>query len=257
MFVVAVRCQRSFSGSFSWLVFRVGGSVSKADSVGFMRVAFFGGSFDPPHCGHLAIARAARARLGLDRVLFAPVGLQPLKQGGAMAGFEDRAAMTELAIRGEAGFELSLLDAPGAMGGAANYTAETLERLRAEMGGGALYLLMGADSLRTLKRWHRAEAIPFLARLIVAARPGERLEDAGAIAACLPEGIGVAQDAEADGYRLRNAQGMESRLTLLPELNYEISATAVRRAIAAGGTTADGVIPAAVLAYIREHGLYR
>lgn len=205
----------------------------------------------------MAIARAALERLGLDRVLFAPVGLQPLKGGGSSAGFADRVAMTRLAIEGQAGCELSLVDSPEASGGTANYTAETLERLRTELPGDALYLLMGADSLRTLKRWHRAEEIPFLARLIVAARPGERLGDEASIAKCMPEGIGVERDEAADTYRLRNAAGAGSSLTLLPDLNYEISATAVRKAIRAQGATEAGVIPGAVLGYIREHGLYR
>jgi nicotinate-nucleotide adenylyltransferase len=225
-----------------------------------MRVAFFGGSFDPPHCGHLAIARAARERLGLDRVLFAPVGWQPLKQKGASASFADRVAMTRLAIAGEAGCELSLIDAPreaqGASAGTPNYTAETLEQLRAEMPGDALYLLMGADSLRTLKRWHRAEEIPFLAQLIVAARPGEQLEDVRTIEECMPAGISVEQDV-AHAYLLRNTAGAESTLTLLPELSYEISATKIRAAMRRAGGAERGVIPDAVLAYIREHGLYR
>ena len=69
-----------------------------------MRVAFFGGSFDPPHCGHIAIARAAREKLRLDRILFAPVGLQPLKQHGSSANFADRVAMTRLAIAADAKF---------------------------------------------------------------------------------------------------------------------------------------------------------
>lgn len=222
-----------------------------------MRVAFFGGSFDPPHCGHLAIARAARERLGLDRVLFAPVGMQPLKRRGASAEFADRVEMTRLAIAGEAGGELSLIDAPDAENRNANYTAETLERLRTDSPGDELYLLMGADSLRTLKKWHRAGDIPFLARLIVAARPGELLEDVSGIEACLPEGIMVERLGERHAYRLRNAKGMESELTLLSELRYDVSATAVRKAIHAGGTTGAGVIPEAVLGYIREHGLYR
>src|SRR5258708_26804683 len=76
------------------------------------RVAFFGGSFDPPHLGHLAIARAAREALRLDTILFAPVGAQPLKPMGSTAPFADRVAMTELAIAGEPGFELSLVAAP-------------------------------------------------------------------------------------------------------------------------------------------------
>ena len=79
-----------------------------------MRVAFFGGTFDPPHLGHLAVARAARAAFALDAVLFAPVGMQPLKPEGLAASFEDRVAMTRLAIAGEPGFEVSLADAPKA-----------------------------------------------------------------------------------------------------------------------------------------------
>src|SRR5947209_19540734 len=95
------------------------------------RVAFFGGSFDPPHLGHLAIARAARDALCLDTVLFAPVGAQPLKPQGSTAPFDDRLAMTRLAIAGEPCFELSLIDAPDAHG-KPNYTLETLPKLRPE-----------------------------------------------------------------------------------------------------------------------------
>ena len=103
------------------------------------RVAFFGGSFDPPHLGHLAVARAARVALRLDVVLFAPVGAQPLKPEGAAASFEDRLAMTRLAIAGESGFEISLADAPTASG-APNYTLETLRAVKAELGpGGTLF----------------------------------------------------------------------------------------------------------------------
>jgi len=111
------------------------------------RVAFFGGSFDPPHLGHLAVARAARAALGLDTVLFAPVGAQPLKPAGSSASFEDRVAMTRLAIDGEPGFELSLADAPKP-DGSPNFTIDTLRLLRAQMPvDSRLFLLMGADSL--------------------------------------------------------------------------------------------------------------
>ena len=76
------------------------------------RVAFFGGSFDPPHLGHLAVARAARDAFKLDNVLFAPVGAQPLKMNGSTASFEDRVELTRLAIADEPGFVVSLADAP-------------------------------------------------------------------------------------------------------------------------------------------------
>jgi nicotinate-nucleotide adenylyltransferase len=141
------------------------------------RIAFFGGSFDPPHLGHIAVARAAREALGLDCVLFAPVGTQPLKPAGPTAGFDDRVAMTRLAIEGEAGFALSLVDAPRP-DGVPNYTLDTLERLREELpAGSALYCLMGADSLAGLRKWHRGEEIPFSAPLIVASRPGQALDN--------------------------------------------------------------------------------
>src|SRR5579863_7237462 len=96
------------------------------------RVAFFGGSFDPPHLGHLAVARAARAALGLDTVIFAPVGAQPLKPKGSIADFEDRVAMTRLAVADDPGFVVSLADAPMRTG-KPNFTFETLESLRGEL----------------------------------------------------------------------------------------------------------------------------
>ena len=85
------------------------------------RIAFFGGSFDPPHLGHIGVARAAQVALHLDTVLFAPVGIQPLKPAGSTASFEDRVAMTELAIKGQPQFAISFADAPDP-NGRPNYT---------------------------------------------------------------------------------------------------------------------------------------
>ena len=146
-------------------------------SSGGRRVAFFGGSFDPPHLGHLAVARAAQSALKLDTVLFAPVGAQPLKPAGSAASFEDRVAMTQWAIAGQPGFALSLADAP-TPSGAPNYSFETLRALRAQLPpGSALFCLMGADSFFALRQWHRSADIPFTASLIVASRPGQPLEN--------------------------------------------------------------------------------
>ena len=155
------------------------------------RIAFFGGSFDPPHCGHLAVARAARNALGLDQVLFAPVGTQPLKPHGPTASFDERLAMTRLAIAGEAGFAISLADAPAPQG-TANYSIDTLMRLRSELPrADKLFCLMGADSFLGLRHWHRGAEIPFVAPLIVASRPGQSLED---LAAALPAGLSIASN---------------------------------------------------------------
>jgi nicotinate-nucleotide adenylyltransferase len=230
------------------------------------RVAFFGGSFDPPHLGHLAVARAARAALGLDTVLFAPVGAQPLKPTGSTACFEDRVAMTRLAVAGELGFEVSLVDAPKASG-APNYSVETLEGLQEELGPGcALYCLMGADSLAGLREWHRAAEMPFVASLIVASRPGQELKN---LQALLPTGLTM-ETAECAGlpasaievrcYALVNGGGRRTPFHVLPGLDVEISASRIRelaRAAEGGLETGCALVPDAVLEYIRAHGLYR
>src|SRR5271157_5308326 len=160
-------------------------------SSGGSRIAFFGGTFDPPHLGHLGVARAARAALGLDTVLFAPVGTQPLKPQGTVAGFEDRLAMTRLAIAADPAFALSLADAPNPSG-APNYTLETLVALHAQLPpGNTLFCLMGTDSFASFRRWHRAAEIPFVATLIVASRPGQPLDN---LDSALPEGLSLEKE---------------------------------------------------------------
>ena len=235
------------------------------------RVAFFGGSFDPPHLGHLAVARAARAALGLDTVLFAPVGAQPLKPKGSTASFGDRLAMTELAIAADAGFRVSLADAPKPTG-EPNYTLETLLELQKELpAGSALFCLMGADSFAGLKRWHLGAEIPFVAPLIVASRPGERLYD---LKAALPPGLEIeaAEELDLKGseveircYSLRNPAGDSAPFYLLPGLEIEISAREIRdqlRICGRAGTEAESrrperaLLPGSVSEYIRAHGLY-
>jgi nicotinate-nucleotide adenylyltransferase len=239
-------------------------------SSGGRRVAFFGGSFDPPHLGHLAVARTARAALGLDSVLFAPVGAQPLKPHGSTADFPDRLAMTCLAIGDEPGLAVSLADAPKP-GGKPNFTLETLRGLRAELPpDSTLFCLMGADSFFSLRSWHRAAEIPFAAPLIVASRPGERLED---LSEALPDGLILDSAPSAEQTRsdlairscqIRNPAGETAPFYLLPGLNVDISASQVRdwireQASPASGTplASNKLLPKAVLEYIRSHHLYR
>ena len=234
------------------------------------RVAFFGGSFDPPHLGHMAVARAAQAALGLDAVIFAPVGTQPLKLHGSAAGYEDRLAMTRLAVAGGPLFAVSRADAPKPSG-APNYTFDALLALRAELPpGSALFCLMGADSFFSLRLWHRAAEIPFAAPLIVASRPGWQLDH---VQALLPEGLTVEStpepgrpDSEVDlrCYLLLSPAGEHTPLYLLPGLHVEISASDIRKqlrepggAASAAPATGDALLPVAVLDYIRSRGLYR
>jgi nicotinate-nucleotide adenylyltransferase len=229
------------------------------------RIAFFGGSFDPPHLGHIGVARAAQKALHLDTVLFAPVGVQPLKPLGSTASFEDRVAMTELAIKGQPHFAISFADAPNP-GGTPNYTIDTLSRLRGEHPSATLFTLMGADSLVGLHRWHRSEEIPFAAPLIIASRPGQRLED---LAAILPDSLTIAENPTTVGnaagvplreFTLRNAAGETTPFYLLPGLEIGISASDIRgQADAALDRLCAGheLLPDAVCEYIASHGLYR
>ena len=223
-------------------------------SSGGMRVAFFGGSFDPPHLGHVAIALAAQQALRLNRVLFAPVGLQPLKPSGPAASFEDRVAMTRLAVADRPGFEVSLADAPKPAGSAPNYTVDTLIELRQSLPSKAeLFLLLGADSFRTLHQWHRAADIVFLANLIVASRPNE---DLGDLSASLPPGVTFDSGERPNQYRLANALGQQSGLTILEDLHYDISATQLRNQMHGQMGNEPPLLDPVVLQYIRRHRLY-
>jgi nicotinate-nucleotide adenylyltransferase len=262
--------------------------------LGGSRVAFFGGSFDPPHQGHLAVARAARAAFALDTVLFAPVGMQPLKPEGPVASFEDRVAMTRLAIAGEPGFQISLADAPKPPGApespdaqkpadhqtsalktapnyTPNYTIDTLQRLRTSLAPDcALFCLVGADSFFGLRRWHRASELPFVAPLIVASRPGQPLPDLEAdLKSALPPGLALEptqQEARSESgievraFALVNQSGDRAPLYVLPGLHVEISASEIRARIhaASGNPAAErDLVPQAVRNYIAQHGLYR
>jgi nicotinate-nucleotide adenylyltransferase len=173
--------------------------------------------------------------------------------------------MTRLAIAGEPGFAVSLVDAPKASG-APNYSVETLEGLREELGPECgLYCLMGADSLAGLREWHRAAEIPFVAPLIVASRPGQSLKN---LLALLPPGLAMeaadcaelpASEIEVRCYALVNADGRRTPFYLLPGLDVQISATRIRELAQAadGGLATGDALPETVSEYIRVHGLYR
>jgi nicotinate-nucleotide adenylyltransferase len=229
-----------------------------------LRVAFFGGSFDPPHLGHLEVARAAQAALGLDTVLFAPVGEQPLKPQGSTAAFAHRLAMTRLAIANDPSFAVSLADEPKSSG-APNYTFDTLLALREQLpSDGVLFCLMGADAFALLRRWHRAAEIPFVAPLIVASRSSESLSQLNDLKVLFPEGLILEPLRESDKsasqfdlrrYTLRNPSGQQSPFYLLPGLDIDISASDIR-ARARDHAPLSAQLPTAVSEYIRAHGLY-
>jgi nicotinate-nucleotide adenylyltransferase len=220
-----------------------------------MRIALFGGSFDPPHCGHIKIARAAKVALNLDRVLMAPVGKQPLKGRLQSASFQDRLQMVKLAVANEVGIAASDIDAPFA-DDRPNYTWDTLKRLRGLSPDTDLFFLMGADSLNTFKNWRHASELLFAAEFIIAARPGFSLDD---LTHALPSGIQISAflgSSPSTSMVLINDKGMQSHIHLLPNLSEDISATEVRAALRKGEKE-QVVVPKAVLEYIRKHNLYQ
>jgi len=179
-----------------------------------------GGTFDPVHNAHLAMARAALEELKLDKILFMPTGA-PRYRTPAVASSEHRLAMLRLALADNPFFEIDARElAPGASG----YTVDTLKELRLELGGHLpLWLLMGADQYAKLDTWHRPDDIRKLARIAVFARPEWKLDDAGA-----------------------------KRIAFEP---MNISASDIRARVARGADI-SALVPPAVANYIAEHRLY-
>lgn len=234
-----------------------------------MRIGFFGGSFDPPHRGHLAFALAAADTFSLDQILLAPVGMQPLKER-AGTDFLHRYAMTALAAQADARLLPSLLDAPllpSPQQDHPNYTVDTLARLSALLHitgePSSLFTLVGADSWLNIRNWHQPEQMLALCDWIVAARPGYGLGDspnhalAGALSS-LPARIRVSEERDAvhGAYlRLHHDEESSTNVWFLPQMQEDVSATALRQAIAAEHWD-TALLPAPVAAYIRKTGLY-
>ena len=202
-----------------------------AGSIGVM-----GGAFDPIHVGHLAIAEESREVLGIETVLFIPTGSPP-HRATAVASADHRLAMTGAAIAGNPGFRLSRIevDRPGP-----SYTLDTLTQLAEQVraGGGVpdLVLILSAETFHDLPRWHEPRRILELARVAVAPRVGHPTPDRVWLAARFP--------------------GLEDRVTYLEGPRLGVSSTAIR-ARRAAGRSIRYLVPAPVVAYIEEHGLYR
>lgn len=208
-----------------------------------MRVAFFGGTFDPIHRGHLRIAAAAADAFSLERVLFAPVGNQPLKTGNVIASFADRLAMTMLGVASAADsrFVVSSIDAPRA-DGIPNYTVDTLAELRRNTPQASLFALTGADSFLTLRNWHSSARLLELAEWIVVSRPEFPLT---------PGFLDLPQFAP-----LNLTDTQRARIHLLPTVQEDVSATDLRHRLRAGDPC-SGLLAPTIAAYIQAHHLYR
>ena len=139
-----------------------------------LRVALYGGAFDPVHNAHLRVARAALEQAQLNRVIFIPAAQSPLKAHAPQAGDEARLQMLGLALAGQAGFALDRYEI--AKGGL-SYTLDTVRHFRGQLGGAELFWIIGADQFEQLAAWHRIEELAALVVFLVFARPGSRLSE--------------------------------------------------------------------------------
>jgi len=190
------------------------------------RIAFFGGSFDPFHCGHLEMARAAASALRLHQLNFVPARQNPLKPDAPVASTADRLAMLRLGVDREPRFDIweAELGRPGP-----SYTLHSVQHIERVYPNCHLFWIIGADQLADLPRWHGSAELVRRIGFIVLRRPGHELVWPG-----LP--------------------GLTTYLVDNP-LNPASATEARERARA--GQPLDGLVPPAVAAYIQAHGLYR
>lgn len=200
------------------------------------RVGILGGSFDPPHAGHLMIAQEARERVGLDAVLFIPAGEQWLKEGQDVAPASHRLAMTHLLIGSTASFVVSDMEVtrPGP-----TYTVDTLRELRESSPPDTeYYFILGEDSVADFPRWHKPEELVTLCRFIAMPRAG-----------------GAGRPDLTTAYNA--IPGLRERVSVLEDApRMDVSSSSVRQMLGTGANL-RGVVPDAVVKYIAAHRVYR
>ncbi len=224
-----------------------------------MNIGLFGGTFDPIHRGHLALARAAQERLSLSRIYFVPASVPPHKQSQPLSDYYHRYAMVALATMAEKSFIPSGLEAPATSAGknpAANYSIDTVRRLKATLKkSDQLFFLIGIDAFNDIAKWHQAEALFRECAFIVASRPGFSLAD---VANALPEKLRPAA-AVTKPFARQPAKGdlvlSGATVHLLDGVHQPVSATAIREAVAAKRPLGKFVDPA-VADYIKKMNLY-
>lgn len=185
-------------------------------------IGILGGSFDPVHSGHLALATAARAALDLDRLIFVPNSRSPLKSSGPFASFEHRAAMLRLALVDCDGCEISAVE--GRRGGV-SFTIDTLRELKSENPDASFFLIVGADALEEFHLWRDHEEILKFANLAYVERG--------------------------------DATVVPSKLAArpIPMPRVDVSSTVIRNRLRRGQSI-DALVPGAVVKYIASHHLY-
>jgi nicotinate-nucleotide adenylyltransferase len=197
-----------------------------------MRLGIFGGSFDPVHNAHLAIARACQQQVGLDEVWFTPTAIQPLKHKGPHATDSQRVEMLRLATADELSWRVCTLEIDR---GGFSYTVETLRQIHEELPEAELFFPIGGDALRDVPQWKEPREIFRLATPLVVGRAGRPVPDLNQL-----KPLCTAKT--------------QPRLIEMPAMSE--SSTEIRRLVASGRPI-DAVVPPVVAAYIAEHGLYK
>jgi nicotinate-nucleotide adenylyltransferase len=187
-----------------------------------LRLAIFGGTFDPIHKAHVAMASEAANRFHLDRVLLVPAANPPHKSGLTYAAYPDRLRMAELAASGDPRFQISRLEE----GPERSYSIDTIEKVRSTLGpADNLFFLIGADAFAEIETWHRWRELVQMVTFLVVSRPGHR-------------------------YRIPQ----RARVERLETVDLPVSSSEIRSALAAGKRPVE--IPEPVIEYIMQHGLY-
>lgn len=227
-----------------------------------MNIGLFGGSFDPIHRGHLALAQAAADRFSLRQVLFVPASIPPHKQKHPVTAFVHRYAMVALATQDDRRWVPSLLEA-GELGSSGrgtqtvDYSIDTVRRVKPTLKkADRLFFLIGMDAFKDIAKWHEAQALLAECEFVVASRPGFSLRD---VAESLPEAVRPPA-AVTKPFQKQAAAGdlvlPGVALHLLDGVQQNVSATTIRAAAAQGKPLGRWLDPR-VAEYVRKMGLYR
>jgi nicotinate-nucleotide adenylyltransferase len=219
-----------------------------------MKIALFGGTFDPVHLGHLAVARAAVEKFDLGLIYFVPADIPPHKQRRKLTDFQHRFAMLALATAQDKRFMPSLLDAHT---GRPNYSLDTVRRLKSTLNkSDKLYFLIGMDAFQDISTWHRPVELLAECDFIVARRPGHSLADVGR---ALPKGLRP-QEETLRALEKRRAHAKVSlpgaTIHLLDEVDERVSSTQVRAAARKSAKQLSRYVPRMVAEYIKKEHLY-
>ena len=198
-----------------------------------MNIGVFGGTFDPIHRGHLAVAEEVKVRLGLAEVFFVPAGQPRLRKGSPIATAQQRVQMVRLAIAGKPYLRLSTIEVDRA---GPSYMVETMAQLKKQLGAGdELFFILGWDSLAQLPQWKDPTELIRLCRLVAVPRPSFSAPDINTLEAAV--------------------LGLSQSVILLDTPSIDISATEIRGRVK-HGLLFHHLVPEPVERYIREHKLY-